>query len=447
MTSTTRGGSRIALPPNALKVCASCRVGRGNVRTGWTPITAGGEVVGYTCPACPTHSEPIRREASGRFVAVVGIRTPEGQRRQLKRRFDRLDAARQWVAEVRTAGKAPGYADPSLWTVQQLADRWLNRRDTEVGTPGGIRRNTHSGYRSAMSSLLGILGDRVAREVTADDIEAALLTLATVGGKRGHPLAHRSIVYALTGVRQVFAYALRSGWVLADPAAIAKAPRKVTTADTEPDDPTNTRSAKRWTPAQLVTFRTYVDARPLDAEPWLRVGARLTLCGLRRSEVLGVDWTNVDHRTGRVRVVASRTKDGVSNTTTITGTKTDNSRRTVTAEVIHPGTAAALRELWLAQGRPSEGLVIRDSLGEPVQPDAYSRRFKTLCAGAGVPHLARIHNVRHSLATALQDAGVPDHQAAALLGHDVDTYRRFYLVTDDDAAADAAEVAGRLFAV
>lgn len=57
------------------------------------------------------------------------------------------------------------------------------------------------------------------------------------------------------------------------------------------------------------------------------------------------------------------------------------------------------------------------------------------------------HNVRHTLATALKAAGVPDHEAAALLGHDVDTYRRFYLVTDDEGAAAAAEVAGQMFAV
>jgi integrase len=65
----------------------------------------------------------------------------------------------------------------------------------------------------------------------------------------------------------------------------------------------------------------------------------------------------------------------------------------------------------------------------------------------GVPVLARIHNIRHSIATALKEAGVPENQAAALLGHDVDTYRRFYLVTDDEAAADGAEAAGKAFAI
>ena len=84
----------------------------------------------------------------------------------------------------------------------------------------------------------------------------------------------------------------------------------------------------------------------------------------------------------------------------------------------------------------------------PAGPTApYSARFRSLCRGAGLPVLRAIHNVRHTLATALEESGVPEHHAAALLGHDVATYRRFYLVTDDGGAASAAEAAGRLFAV
>lgn len=77
-------------------------------------------------------------------------------------------------------------------------------------------------------------------------------------------------------------------------------------------------------------------------------------------------------------------------------------------------------------------------------------RLRTKVTGDGIK-LARgfhtIHNVRHTLATALKSAGVPDHRAAALLGHDVQTFMRIYLVTEDEGAAEAAEVAGRLFAV
>jgi len=438
-------GNRKALPDNAMKACASCGAARGTKTKGWANVTRAGAVVGFTCPECPTDEEPIRLEASGRFLVETWVRRQDGTRKKYKGRFAELSDAREWVVEVREdAAKVTAYDnDPRKLTVRQLADRWLAKREAEVGTPGGIRACSLNGYRSSLSSLLDLLGDRRAREVTPDDVEAALLTLASVGGKRGRKLSHRSLVYALGALRQVFAYGLRSKWLKSSPAAEAKAPGQSHANSTA----ANVKALKRWTPAQLMAFRAYVDTLPLAAEPWLRVGMRLTLCGLRRSEVLGLDWSNVDMKTGAVRIVASRTKDGRSNTSTINEPKTENSRRTVQAETIHPGTAAALRTLWLAQGRPEAGLVIRDAAEDPVQPDAYSRRFVTLCEAAGVPALTRIHNTRHSLASALKEAGVPDNQAAALLGHDVATYTRFYLVVDDDGAAVAAQVAGRLFAV
>ena len=389
-------GSRIKLPPNALKVCASCGIARGTKTKWWTPVHRGGSVVSYTCPECPKATEPIRLK-DGKFYAVVGVPGEDGKRRQLSRRFLVLDDAREWVAEVREdaeKAKTAAFIDPRKLTVRELTKRWLTKREQEVDTPGGVRLNTLNGYRSALSSLLVILGDRPAREVTADDVEGALLKLAKEGGKWGRPLSHRSLVYALGALRQVYGYALRSGWVKSNPAALVKAPGKN-------QDKADDADPRRWTTAQLLKFRTYVDSLPLTAEPWVKAGMRLTLAGLRRSEVLGLDWSNVNRQTGEVRVTASRTKDGRGSTWTLNDTKTANSKRTVQAETLHAGSTAALRKLWLAQGRPASGLVIADAEGNPVQPDKYSAEFRALCTAAGVPYPGSIHTLRHSLATIL----------------------------------------------
>lgn len=456
MTTTKRTGSRGALPPDALRNCPYCGTRRGTRKAGWVPAIVGGEVQGYTCPDCPTWDEPIRREQTGervRFLAVIRW-SSGGKVSQLKRRFDVLEDARAWVAEQRENIKANsqpgGYVDASRLTVDELAERWLAHRRAEVGTVGGIREVTLNGYASSLFSLRQVLGSRVAREVTTDDVEAALRTLATTGcpdgkGKtRGGGLSHRTLSYALGTLRQVFDYAVRRRWLLSNPATAAKPPMRSTVQPVS-------RGAKRWTASELVQLRSHVDQLAQDgafaAEPWIPVGMRLTLCGLRRSEVLGLDWSNVDLDAGTVKITASRVKTGRGHATALGQPKKANSYRTVQADVIHTGTRAALLALWLKQGRPTSGLVIVGNDREPVQPDAYSARFNRLVKSAGVPKLASVHNVRHSLATTLQAAGVPDHEAAALLGHDVDTYRRFYLVTDDDGAASAATAAGKLFAV
>lgn len=181
--TTPKNGNRQRLPKNALRVCASCDTARGNVRKDWTPITSsGGQVIGWTCSECPTYGEPIRREGSGRFLAVVGLKSQDGKRRQVKRRFDALADAREWVTETREgASRSSTYSDPSRLTVRALCERWLAKRAEEVGTPGGIREVTLNGYRSALHAPLLHMGDRIAREVTPGEVETMLRTLATVG--------------------------------------------------------------------------------------------------------------------------------------------------------------------------------------------------------------------------------------------------------------------------
>lgn len=448
MTTTQRTGNRQAVPADAMRFCPSCGLRRGNVRQGWQPIHQQGELVGYTCPDCPEWSEPIRRTLTARGAVryYCSLRvTRDGKQRQISKTTATLAEARAWVAEVREGNRdaqrrGENFEDSSGLTVAQVCERWLQAREKEVGTRGGVRKVSVSGYRSALASLLVEVGHRPARDLTPGQIEAVLRKLATTGGLRGRPLSHRSLVYGLGALRQVYAHAMRERWVKANPADAARAPRASHDDDKAPQ-------VLRWSPDDVRTFRAHVDAQQTPSDPWIRVAVRLVLCGLRRSEVMGLDWSHVDLQAGTVRVAASRVKTGSGSETATGQVKVANSLRVVQVEAIHPGTAQAMRELWLQQGRPASGLVIVDNTGQGVNPDVLSRRFKALCSAAGVPVLRSVHNVRHTLATALQAAGVPDHKVAALLGHDVATYRRFYLATDDAGAASAAAVAGKLFAV
>ena len=83
--------------------------------------------------------------------------------------------------------------------------------------------------------------------------------------------------------------------------------------------------------------------------------------------------------------------------------------------------------------------------GAEFGADTYSRRFRALSTDAGLPDLGSIHNVRHTVATALHDNGVEPRKAASLLGHKVTTHLAFYVPTTDSGASEAAAVAGGLF--
>ena len=271
---------------------------------------------------------------------------------------------------------------------------------------------------------------------------AAQTALASIGGVRPDEPPARAAGVRRSSCRSPLDYAVESGLIQRNPADAVKTPKKP--VEDEPEQITT------WDRDQLLTFRRYLaslTAEVLAAEPWLNVGYRLSLSGLRRSEVLGLAWEAVDLDNGQVHIHASRVKTGRKKITERGKAKANNSVRWVPVEVIAPGTVAALRALWMLQGRPAtDSLVIRDAVGDLVHPDAFSARFDRLVAAVGLPHLTEIHHIRHSLARALHEHGFKPIEGASLLGHSLATHLQHYLPTGDEYVRGAEERLRALFA-
>jgi integrase len=120
-------------------------------------------------------------------------------------------------------------------------------------------------------------------------------------------------------------------------------------------------------------------------------------------------------------------------------------------EAIQPGTVVLLRALRARQhaeklalgpgGYPETGLVLVDAVGTPVRPELYSDRFGKLIREAALRPID-IHYVRHTLATAMNRAGVSIVDGAALLGHTPEVYVSTYLRKSEQGARDAASTLG-----
>jgi integrase len=163
-------------------------------------------------------------------------------------------------------------------------------------------------------------------------------------------------------------------------------------------------------------------------------GWRLTLFGLRRSEILGMRWGSVNLPDGLATVRSGRVLlDGQRTATD--DPKSAASWRTVPVEAMHPGTLTLLRSLSARQateklaagsGYDDSGYLLVDALGQPIRPEAYSDRFKVLCREAGVP-VIRLHDIRHSVALMLHRAGQAPADVAALLGHTLTVHLATYV--------------------
>ncbi|MGB4734725.1 MAG: site-specific integrase [Candidatus Nanopelagicales bacterium] len=198
-----------------------------------------------------------------------------------------------------------------------------------------------------------------------------------------------------------------------------------------------------WTPEQVTTFMAQV------AEDRYTAAWRLTFCGLRRSEALGLTWDAVDLDAGTVTIRQSRTarrgKQDDLPRTIVGDPKTDNGERIIP---IPPEAVDALRAYRkvqqrerLALGRPlrETDFVVVDEGGRPVSPEWYSAMFREHRDAAGLPAI-RLHDARRTAATLLHtEYDVPADAAASYLGHDPVTYHRTYVVgeTGHDKVRDA----------
>jgi integrase len=174
-------------------------------------------------------------------------------------------------------------------------------------------------------------------------------------------------------------------------------------------------------------------------------GLQLTL-GLRRGEVLGLRWSDIDlgdAPTVHVRQQLQR-RDGEG--LVLVELKTPQSRRdlALTAQM-----ATALRSWRAAQTaerlqaganwHDSGGLVFTTPIGTPVDPDNYRHRFSALTTKCGLGHWST-HELRHSAGSLLFAAGVPMKLVSETLGHSSERVTSdIYVHTGDAARAAVAD--------
>jgi integrase len=154
-----------------------------------------------------------------------------------------------------------------------------------------------------------------------------------------------------------------------------------------------------------------------------RLGALYVLAlflGLRRGELLGLRWDDIDLDGGTLEVV--QTLQRVGGALRLVPPKTPDSRRTVPLPAL---CVDVLREHKRRQFQEragawpdweDHGLVFPSRRGTPMEPDNLRRSWSVIRAEAGLPAV-RFHDLRHTCVTLLLDLGVPPHVVREIVGH------------------------------
>ena len=367
--------------------------------------------------------------------AVDGLGTRQVLRRGFRTRREAAAALREALADL---AKGVHVAPNKLTIGEYLTETWLPALRLKPSTTASYRKNVrlHVVPHIGALPLAGITGQRL----TA--LYRRLETSGRIDGAGG--LSARTVRYVHTIVHRALRDAVEDGLLAVNPADRAKPP---TAAQAKAPE------LHYWTPAQLAAFLGW--AR-IDEDELLAAWQLLAATGMRRGEVLALRWRDVGVAAATVAVRRSAVlvkHYGEGETIEVGPPKSGRARvvdvdpRTVAVLRAH---RAGLAELDLRLAR-DDALVLPANDGGVRHPERFSRTFvsrvRRARAALGTDALPtiRLHDLRHTHATALLLAGVHPKVVQERLGHanisiTLDTYSHV-VPTMQRAAADSFAMA------
>ncbi|WP_239394739.1 site-specific integrase [Frankia sp. CiP3] len=338
----------------------------------------------------------------------------------------RRDAEKAQRASI-TAHEKGRLVKSSRRTVGAFLEEW------HAAMKAGMRPTTWVKYGNLVRAyVIPVIGDTALQDLTPVRLNLLYAHLLDTGRVRRRDsqspgLSPSTVATVHRMMHRALADAVRWDYLPRNVAEDAQAPRVAR------------RPATVWTLAQLRAFVAHVRQDSLYALYLIVVTT-----GMRRGEVVGLRREDVDLDAGTIVPAIPRVV--VDGKTEESETKTESGRR---PRALDPLTLAALRDhivVWQDNRElfgHSNDLLFCWPDGSHIHPDTVTDWFQAHARAAGLP-VIRLHDVRHSYATAALKAGVHPKVVSERLGHaDVGFTLRTYshVIPGMDAAA-ASLVAG-----
>ena len=334
--------------------------------------------------------------AKNRYVGAISLGFgPDGKRTRRKVTGRTKQEVRDKL-KVLHAELDRGLHTCATYTVRQAVDDWL-----EGGLPGRSER-TRSIYREALTPLLGRIGAKPLRELTARDVRAGLETLSG-------DLSTRYLQIARASLARAIRYAEAHDLVGRNVAALVDPPK-----------------GQVGRPSRSLTLDQSRALLEAARESRLYAYVVLSLCvGIRTEEARELRWDHLD-LDGEPSAAARPVPPSVAVWRSVReggDTKTAKSRRTLAL----PQTAVqALRDhrKRQAEGRLAAGalwqdhdLIFASAIGTPLDAANVRREFRKITEAAGLGTGWAPRDLRHTFVSLMSADGVPIEEIARLAGH------------------------------
>lgn len=327
----------------------------------------------------------IYRRKDGRYEAAVYLPTASGGRKRVRfYTHTRAEAQNKLVASQQQANQGIPVPDAS-----QRLDEYLHYWLENVVRPNK-RPATYAQCEMIVRLYLKPgLGSRPIVRLTVRDVQGFLNQKIS----EGHSVPKTQVIRKVLSA--ALTCAMRDELVGRNVARLVELP-KHETAEIHP-----------WSADEIKHFLDAARTH-LFYPAFLLLG----LYGMRRGEVLGLRWRDVDfaHNLLHVRQQLQRTEDGLQ----LGPLKTKAGKRDLPL-------LGMVRDALLAQQARQarvrdQDLIFTAADGRPLEASTLVRSFQRICRNNGL-RLIRIHDMRHSLTTLLKDMQVPVRDAQLILGH------------------------------
>lgn len=348
----------------------------------------------------------IQKRKDGRYTVTVMFK---GKRQAIygKTKKETLEKLTRAINEIQYA-KIHNLQNYSA-TTTTLSD-WATEC-VETYSKEYVRGSTYYSYKNIIKRHLGDLGNKRLADITNLMIQSHLLSLRNI--TTGEKLSPKMLTNVRNFISLVFNYAIQNRILNYNPVQGVKLPRQV----------------KRTTPALTIEQQKRLETTARESERDLMFAVILDLyTGLRKGELLGLQWKDIDFEKGYISVTKQLTRHHCK----------DNTSHPSVLDIAPPKTDASIRKVYMIDALKLELLTYKEKMiawkeeqgfihseddflfvsgkNTAIEPRRFYQYYKELLDVAGIED-ATFHTLRHTFATRCLESGIDIVTVSKILGH------------------------------
>ncbi|WP_462412313.1 site-specific integrase [Neobacillus sp. Marseille-QA0830] len=323
------------------------------------------------------------------FVISAGF-TSEGKRRQIKRTgFKTLKEAREKYLEIQNEIQQEKFVDPSNVTFETFLEKWKNRKKSQIEESSFIRYE-----RLCRLHINPAIGKMKLQKISTITVQNLIDTLASE-----HGFKRKSCLLVTTIIKDVFRNAIKAGLVRINPVQDIDLPKR------------NDVEMVIWDQEDIELFLS-IKGNKSRGKYYLTVLMAL-LTGMRKGEILGLTWDNVDFENNVIHIQQILESDGSKLSKK---TKSKKFRQVLIPDLLKQEMILHKKQQKINVLSNPHNLVFCTRNGKRVIPNTLNDVLNGYCSKLELPRM-KFHDLRHTHATMLLKVNVNIKVIQERLGH------------------------------